>query len=190
MSAVSCTLSSIGDQTNRPTLNFAQAFAENPNLRSVDFPDLLSVAGNDNFYRFSYQGSQTNSRLSSVSFPKLKMIQGSNVFGGAFTRCIHLSSIEFPELLNLSGTSGTPTFYTAFNECSALTSMSFPKLSAINATTTWGNMRQMCNSTTRMPRWKLYMPAIKTLTFGTANNTNTGFSGNRGMTDIYLSSVY
>lgn len=34
------------------------------------------------------------------------------------------------------------------------------------------------------------MPAIKTLTFGTSNNTNTGFSGNRGMTDIYLSSVY
>lgn len=117
------------------------------------------------------------------------MIQGSTEFGGAFVRCIHLSSIEFPELLNLSGTSGTPTFYTAFNECSALTSVSFPKLSAINATTSWSNMRQMVNSTTRMPRWKLYMPAIKTLTFGTANNQSTGFSGNRGMTDIYLNSV-
>lgn len=69
----------------------------------------------------------SNKSITSVSFPDLVNVSGSHGMDSAFSKCSGVSSISFPNLITISGTNGMDS---AFYQCN-LSSAEFPKLETV-----------------------------------------------------------
>lgn len=136
----------------------AYKFYKNTILKSISFPDLVTVSGNyalDNaFYGGDINGTiydgltsislpkletvsgylalsrtfQSNRGITSIELPKLKTISGSNAFANTFDAMDSLTSVSLPELTTISDYMGMSY---CFNNDRNLPSVSFPKLSVL-----------------------------------------------------------
>ena len=108
-------------------------FYKNINLKSVTFPDLISVSGDNALEKAFQVGSLPSGQgymgFSSFSFPKLETISGYHAFENTFSGNYALTSVSFPKLKTVSGVGG---LYQVFNGCTFITSASFPELTTIS----------------------------------------------------------
>ena len=105
------------------TSAFNNAFYQCLYLSDVNFDSLTSVYGNNFYGTFN-----SCAALTSVVFPVLESIQGSNCFSSAFLNDINLTEVKFPSLKYINGDS---VFYNAFGG-TAVTDLYFPSLSPVN----------------------------------------------------------
>ena len=91
-------------------IKFTSQFAEQSNLRYVDFPELIAVYPRAFIYC---------SNLQSVNIPKAR-----NIGDYAFSGCFSLQSVNFPNVIH------TISSY-AFQDCSSLSAVAFENLDLI-----------------------------------------------------------
>lgn len=158
-------------------------------VKSVSFPDLKTITGQNALYRTFYN----QKLLESVSFPELETISsGQYGFYATFTGCGVLKSLSFPKLKQITGityssfsdccracpnlesvsfpllesvNSANSCFQTAFYECPKLTDVDFSSLNLMRGALTFSSAFSRCTSLTT-----LSFPSLNSQSFGTVTN--------------------
>lgn len=107
----------------------AYRFYKNKSIKSVSFPDLVTVSGNQSLYYTFCESS-----VAFALFPELTTISVAGALSDAFYECAYLTSISFPKLTTISSI-GRCFNYT-FGHCRNITALSFPALT----TTSFGGL--------------------------------------------------
>ena len=177
-------------------------FYENTILKSISFPDLITISGyyalNGAFYggkvnNLTYDGLTSiyfpkletvssayamydafsfNNGITSIELPKLKTISGNNAFSKTFSSMENLTSVSLPELTTISGSQGM-NFCFQYNR--HLSSISFPKLSILTESMVLYSTFYYCTSLQSVS-----FPALTSQSFGT--NTNQFWNMLSGVT--------
>lgn len=118
--------------------HFEDAFCQS-GITSFAMDNLTTLSGDRLFYRcFS------SSKIESVSFDKLESITfGGNVFGYAFQYCTRLTSVNFRSLKIVNG---TECLSYAFSNCTGLTSVTFDSLDDIKTPSPMRRTFERCTS--------------------------------------------
>lgn len=149
----------------------------NTSCSSISFPLLQSISGQYALY-FAFSGVP----LVSVSFPKLKTISGGYAFDHAFYQCSALTSVDFPELEEITA----DAFYLAFNGATKLANASFPKLKVLGTpenNTCEGQFESTFNST-GAPITLSFPELTAIYCAGTSNYSSGTFRGCSAVTRI------
>lgn len=105
---------------------FAYRYYYKKNIQaSLIFSDLEDVTGEDAMNYFFYQSGAT-----SVEFPKLTRVTGSNAMYNAFSYNANLTNIVLENLVEVSG---EYAMVSCFSNCGKLTSISLPNLTTISS---------------------------------------------------------
>lgn len=127
---------------------FNQAFYGTNNMTSFEFPSLEEVGP----YGL-YGVLNANSKLGNVGFPKLHTIRGKDAFAYAIANCTALTKVTFPSLKYIID--GNETFASAFNKDKNLTSIEFPELEEISGYRMFANWVSGCPNITEISFPKL-----------------------------------
>ena len=125
------------------------AFAWNDGITDISFPKLKHISASSAFYRAFY----LSSALTDVSFPSLLTVTGYDALSGAFYNIRNLTSLSFPVLTQIgsdthtSWTNGGGQFYEVVSDTKC-TTLSFPELTAIYCTGTTLNSGTFASNST------------------------------------------
>lgn len=126
-------------------------------LKSVSFPDLVTVSGT---YTSYYMAPESD--VISASFPELTTISGVRGLSYMFINCRSLTSVSFPKLTTISGNYGLAY---AFSGCRNLTSVSFPELTTLTGGSSLNTIFNACFNLE-----SIFFPKLTTSSFGNATD--------------------
>jgi hypothetical protein len=109
--------------------------------------------------------------LTSISFPNLTTISGSSAMSSAFNSCDSLTSAEFP---NLTTVSGSMCMIYIFGWCKNLTSISFPALTSTSFGSYTNQFASMLGGVTGCT---VHFPSNLESVIGEWSTVTSGFSG-------------
>lgn len=90
--------------------------------------------------------------FTSVSFPNLTTVSGSQALYMTFSNNTQITSVSFPSLTSVTG---YRAFWHTFNACNAITSMDFPELITVNGEDAMRGIVQYCTGLTSLTFPKL-----------------------------------
>lgn len=125
-----------------------EKFKNDSRIKSVNFPDLESVTG-ENALVETFSGCP----ITEASFEKLKTISARNAFDRTFMSC-PITSIIFNDLETISGSSACISAFRG----TLVETITFPKLKTVSGSQSMASMFQSCPNLKRA-----YFPALETI---------------------------